>query len=177
MVASLGGLGFAWRALGLVIPLYGTWVLDVRNILIMMIGFAGGPYAAIISGLLYGIPSGLPLIDLWYYPVQGLIMAAAAKTIWKNKGIAKYGLALITCAIANAIVSFFTVVVLSDYGFGLVAFWPYFNTIFLGGIYFIYIIAQIIGLFIALEFFPDYMKPSWSWKGGEELDDEDLGEG
>ncbi|MFX1300854.1 MAG: hypothetical protein ACFFDE_07915, partial [Promethearchaeota archaeon] len=40
MIAAFGGLGFAWRALGLVIPLYPPYVLDIRESINVIAAFA-----------------------------------------------------------------------------------------------------------------------------------------
>jgi len=169
MVAALGGLGFAWRALGLVIPLYPPFVLDVRETLIAIVAFAGGPYVAIASGILMGIPSSLPMLDPWYYPIVGLFFCLVTKTVWKHRGPVGYGLLLVTCLVAEGVGLTLYVAALA-FGLQIVPFWPEMVATFAGGTYFVYALQQWIPMVIVLRLFPDFMKPRWRWSGGEALE-------
>jgi len=169
MVAALGGLGFAWRALGLVIPLYPPFVLDVRETLIAICAFAGGPYVAIASGILMGLPSSLPMLDPWYYPLVGLIFCLATKTAWKRRGPVGYGLLLVTSLIAEGLgLTLYTAAM--AFGLQIVPFEPEMVATFAGGTYFVYALQQWIPMVIVIRLFPDFMKPRWRWSGGEEVD-------
>jgi len=169
MVAALGGLGFAWRALGLVIPLYPPMVLDVRETLIAILAFAGGPYVAIASGFLMGLPSALPMLDPWYYPLVGLIICMFTKTIWKNRGWKGYLLLIVITAVAEFVGQTLYIIAMA-YGLQIAPFWPEFVATFVSGTYFIYVAQEVIPLIIVIRMFPDFMKPRWLWGGGEELD-------
>ena len=173
MIAALGGLGFAWRALGLVLPLPGTYVLDIRQALGPVVAFAGGPYVAITVGILYGLPSGLPMVDLWYYSLMGLIVAVSAKWVWRHKGPVGYVVLALVIAFATSLVNLLTNIVLStEYGLGFVAFWPVnFTTFVLPGANTIYIVAQLMTIFVLIKLFPDYMNPRWLWRGGESVEE------
>jgi hypothetical protein len=169
MVAALGGLGFAWRALGLVIPLYPPFVLDVRETLIAIVAFAGGPYVAIASGFLMGIPSAIPMNDIWYYPLVGLILCAFTKIIWNNRGWKGYLLLVVVMVVAEFIGTTLSIAFLA-YGLSLVPFWPEYIANFVSGTYFIYVAQEVIPAIICIKFFPDFMKPRWLWRGGEAVD-------
>jgi len=173
MVAALGGLGFAWRALGLVLPLPGAYVFDIRQPLMPIIGFAGGPFVAIAAGILYGLPSGLPMVDLWYYPLLGLIVAACAKWVWRHRGPLGYVVLALVIAFATSLVNLLTNIELStEYGLGFVAFMPEnFTTFVIPGANWIYIVAQLATIFVLIKLFPDFMVPRWLWKGGESVED------
>jgi len=169
MVAALGGLGFAWRALGLVIPLYPPFVLDVRETLIAILAFAGGPYVAIASGFLMGLPSALPMLDPWYYPLVGLILCVFTKTIWNNRGWKGYLLLVVVLAVAEFIGLTLYVAAMA-YGLQITPFWPEYVASFAGGTYFVYVAQEVIPLILVIRFFPDFMKPRWLWRGGEAPD-------
>jgi hypothetical protein len=67
--AAFGGLAFAFRALGIIIPIGGPLTADPRD-LMQLIGPAfGGPIAGIAIGLLGALPSGLPMLDIPISPV------------------------------------------------------------------------------------------------------------
>ena len=169
MVAALGGLGFAWRALGLVIPLYPPYVLDIRETLIVIIGFAGGPWVGIASGILMGLPSSVPMCDVLYYPLIAVVVSAVAKTVWRWRGAKGYALLIVTIAIIEAIALIIFNAMLA-YVLQLVAFWPETVATFAGGTYFVYVAQEIIPLILCIKFFPDFMKPRWLWGGGEEVE-------
>ena len=169
MVAALGGLGFAWRALGLVIPLYPPYVLDIRETLIVIIGFAGGPWVGIASGILMGLPSSVPMCDVFYYPLVAVVVSAVAKTVWRSRGAKGYALLIVTIAIIEAIA---LIIFNAELAFvlQLVAFWPETVATFAGGTYFVYVAQEVIPLILCIKFFPDFMKPRWLWGGGEEVE-------
>jgi hypothetical protein len=73
MAAAFGGAAFAFRALGIGIPSYPPGgFIDLGLMIIPLSGMAGGPLVALITGLARGIPSGLPIIDLWLVPFYAL---------------------------------------------------------------------------------------------------------
>jgi hypothetical protein len=171
MVAAFGGMGFAWRALGLVIPLYPPFVLDIRETVIVLAAFAGGPYVGIASGFLMGLPSAIPLADIWYYPGVALTVCAATKPAWKliksGKSALGYGLLIVTIIFAEGFWGTLYNLFISEYGLGLVSFWPEEIAYLMGGTYEIYVLQEIIPLLICLKLFPSFMEPRWLWSGGE----------
>ena len=174
MVAAFGGMGFAWRALGLVIPLTPPFVLDIRETVIMLAAFAGGPYVGIASGFLMGLPSAIPIMDTWYYPGMALCLCAVTKTAWKlikqGRSALAYTLLIVIIIIAEAIFGTLANLLISEYGLGLVAFWPEQIAFFMGGTYAIYVLQEIIPLILCLRLFPAFMEPKWLWSGGEAVE-------
>jgi len=174
MVAAFGGMGFAWRALGLVIPLTPPYVLDIRETVIMLAAFAGGPYVGIASGFLMGLPSAIPVMDIWYYPAIALSLCTVTKPAWRlikgGKAALGYGLLLVMIIIAEAIFSVLTTLQISEYGLGLVSFWPELIAFFMAGTYEIYVLQEIIPLILCIRLFPAFMEPKWLWSGGEAVE-------
>lgn len=166
MVGALGGLGFAWRALGLTIPLYPPYVLDIREAVIAIVTFAGGPYVGIATGILIGLPSAIPFWDMLWYGGFAVIMSLFTKTIYASSGVKRYLLLV-----------FAVIVTLYGYALPLSAFlmevlgfspWkPYLITSYFGGPGYIYGAIYILSIGLALKLAPDFMRPRWTWRGGE----------
>jgi len=170
MIAAFGGLGFTWRALGLVIPLVPPFVLDIRETILVLAAFAGGPYVAIGTGILIGLPSAVPMCDIVYYPLMGLIVASVAKFVYKNrKKWWAWVLMFVVIAVAEAIGLVVFVGILA-YVLRLVSFWPELVASF-GITYWAYVLQEFIPLLILVQIAPDFMKPTWSWRGGEEIEE------
>jgi hypothetical protein len=170
MIAAFGGLGFAWRALGLIIPLYPPYVLDIRESINVIAAFAGGPWVAIGVGILIGLPSSVPFCDVIYYPLIGIILSLVSKHIFEKRDVLYGAYSLVIIAIVLAIAE---AIALTIFNFelaivGLVSFEAEMIASFLGGTYLIYVIQEIIPLWIILKLFPDFMRPIWRWTGGEE---------
>lgn len=171
LIAAFGGLGFAWRALGLVIPLYPPFVLDIRETAIILAAFAGGPWVGICTGLLIGLPSAIPLNDILYYPAIAVVFCLFVKKIWQFKGIARYTLTIVSLVG----IEYFIGLPISAWVislFGLAPFKPFLIASWFGGSGYIYCAQMIIPLLIALEVAPGFMKPRWKWRGGEEIEEE-----
>ena len=167
IVAAFGGLGFAWRALGLVIPLIPPWVMDVRYTLLAIASFAGGPYVGIACGILYCIPSPLPfMLD---FPQAGVLYASIAYTVWNHRKSWGYVVLIVAAIIIQAYMQIFDTFFLA-YVAQLVPFWPGLIASF-SVPYGIYVIQVIIPIILAIRLFPDFMKPRWSWRGGEKVED------
>lgn len=169
MVAALGGLGFAWRALGLIIPLYPPFVLDVRETICVIAAFAGGPWVGIGTGFLIGLPSAIPMHDVILYPLLALLLCPFVKTAWRWRGLAGYLLLAVVIFVAEAICMVVSCGMLA-YVFLLAPFWPTMVATFLGGTYVIYALQEIIPLIICIKLFPEFMKPRWLWGGGETIE-------
>lgn len=173
MIAAFGGLGFAWRALGLVIPLYPPFLLDIRETVIVLAAFAGGPYVGIGTGILIGLPSAIPMMDIVYYPGIAVLFCLFVKKIWQLKGLARH-LLLIVSIIAIMYIYGLPVAAAIISLLGIAPFQPFLVTSWVGGTGYIYVAQMIIPLMIAIELAPDFMKPRWSWRGGEELEIEET---
>ncbi len=170
MIAAFGGLGFAWRALGLVIPLYPPYVLDIRESINVIAAFAGGPWVAVGVGILIGLPSSVPFCDVIYYPLIGIILSIFSKHIFDKRDMwgGIYSLIIVSIVIAVAEAIALTIFNFELALVGLVSFEAEMIASFLGGTYLIYVVQAIIPLWIILKLFPDFMRPSWRWTGGEE---------
>jgi LytS/YehU family sensor histidine kinase len=152
-----------------VIPLFPPFVVDIRATLDVIAAFAGGPWVAIAVGILCGLPSGVPMADLPYSITLGLIMTLAAKAAWKYRGPKGYAILFITIVIAEAVVLTMVCLIFA-YALQMAPFWPQMVATFLGGTYFVYIAVEWIPLVLCIKLFPDFMKPRWLWRGGEEAD-------
>lgn len=168
MIAAFGGLGFTWRALGLVIPLFPPFLLDIRETILVIAAFAGGPYVAIGTGILIGLPSAVPMCDVVYYPLLGIFTCLVAKTVFKHRRSWGYVLLVPVIAVAEAIVLAIFVWILA-YVLRLVSFWPELVASF-GITYWVYVLQEIVPLIICIQLFPEFMKPLWSWRGGEVIE-------
>ncbi len=173
MIAAFGGLGFAWRALGLVVLIPPTtYVLGIRYTLLAIVSFAGGPYVAIASGFLMGLPSAYPLYDCVAFPLIGITIASVSKRAWRwmeeKKHIRAYSLILVAIILAEFIIS-------APWGafviamFGVAPFWPFFLST-VAGPSIVHILQEFIPLAIVLRTSPEFMRPRWLWSGGEELE-------
>lgn len=79
LAAAFGGAGFAFRALGLAVPVVPPLVMDPGALMPILAGMAGGPLVGAIVGVARGIPSGTPIVDLWAQPVKGIYWSL----VWK----------------------------------------------------------------------------------------------
>jgi hypothetical protein len=80
LTAAFGGAAFAFRALGIAIPLVPPLVMDPGALMPCLAGMAGGPLVGAIVGIARGIPSGTPVVDLWAQPIKGIYWAL----VWKH---------------------------------------------------------------------------------------------
>lgn len=169
MIAAFGGLGFAWRALGLIIPLYPPYVLDIRESILVIAAFAGGPWVSIGAGILMGLPSSVPFCDVLYYPLLGIILSLFSKHIFAKRNLfyGLYSLVIIIVVLAIGELICLTIFNFELAAVGLVSFVPEMIGSIVGGTYAIYVIQEIIPLWIIIKLFPDFMKPTWRWSGGE----------
>lgn len=79
IAAAFGGAAFAFRALGISVPLVPPLVMDPGALMPCLAGMAGGPVVGAIVGIARGIPSGTPIVDIWAQPIKGIYWAF----IWK----------------------------------------------------------------------------------------------
>jgi hypothetical protein len=79
LAAAFGAAAFAFRALGIAIPMVPPLVIGPGALMPCLAGMAGGPIVGIIVGIARGIPSGLPQVDLWMQPVKGIYWAFVYK--------------------------------------------------------------------------------------------------
>ena len=81
IAAAFGGLGFAGRVLGLVIPIAAGFMIDMRDISNIIVPTLGGPLAGIIVGILSGIPSSLPIAELATHIPNGIIIGLLFRSL------------------------------------------------------------------------------------------------
>ncbi len=172
MIAAFGGLGFAWRALGLVIPLVPPYLLDIRETILVISAFAGGPYVAIGVGILIGLPSSVPYADVVYYPMIGILLSIFTKYVWRTREEWNTLRPLVVLAIV-----LLPIQLLGNIYFnaaihitGVASFWPE-MTATVGSVLWLYWAQEFIPLWLCIRIFPEFMKPIWSWRGGEEIEE------
>ena len=70
IAAAFGGAAFAFRALGISIPVVPPLVMDPGALMPCLAGMAGGPIVGAIVGIARAIPSGTPIVDIWAQPIK-----------------------------------------------------------------------------------------------------------
>jgi hypothetical protein len=81
ITAAFGGLAFATRALGIVIPVGAVINIDPRDLFWILGSALGGPISGLVIGILSGIPSGLPVGDIVHYALVGFLIGLAFRTV------------------------------------------------------------------------------------------------
>jgi len=162
IAASLGGLGFAWRALGLSIPLPIPMLMaDIRPILKDFGGAIGGPWVAMIICILGALPTPFPpLVVVGDFPAR-LLFAF----IWKNLGAHKLPWKTKWLAISFAHITaefiFITILIYGNSLLGLYPFWPTYVALMTGVFLPVTIIDDVI-LIIAMRG-AKLGVPTWRW--------------
>lgn len=169
IVATLGGLGFAYCALGLYIPIVPPFIVDIREPLAAVIGMAAGPWGALIGGFLMGVSGTTPVVGCPYYMALGLLFAAFSKKIWGLKSWAGR-IALTTAAILAINVFVLTpILVVGMYLVYGLTLWDWLVIIWGVAIVPMYIVEEIVVVLVAMKFAPRFMEPRWLWSGGEKV--------
>ncbi|MCI8638992.1 MAG: hypothetical protein HFG41_07595 [Coprococcus sp.] len=83
LAAAFGGAAFAFRALGIAVPMVPPLTMDPGALMPCLAGMCGGPVVGIIVGVARGIPSGTPAVDLWVQPIKGIYWYFVWKQIVK----------------------------------------------------------------------------------------------
>lgn len=83
LAAAFGGAAFAFRALGIAVPMVPPLTMDPGALMPCLAGMCGGPIVGIIVGIARGIPSGTPAVDLWAQPIKGIYWYFVWKQIVK----------------------------------------------------------------------------------------------
>ncbi len=171
LAAALGGLAFAWRALGLNIPWVPPFVVDLGHTIVLLGSFAGGPYVTAAIAILIGIPSWDTWIDMLGYFITGLGLCFLAKTIWKHRNsFGGHLLIWLYSATASYIVAPAYWLLMFDNVLHLI---PFKATLLVvwspAGDALPYTLLKAIPLSIALVSAPHYMEPRWKWRGGEQV--------
>jgi hypothetical protein len=164
IAAVFGGLGFAWRALGLVIPLVPPFVLDMRLPFDVIGAATGGPVAAIILGILYAIPSGLPIPDLYFYTVFGLFSVCLPykkfyrfKSPWNVVAMAAW--VFLTYSFILVPIN----LMLYAYVFRLFPFWPTLYVWYAGPTW-VYATVATATIILLMTSAKKFAEPTWHWR-------------
>jgi hypothetical protein len=72
VTAVLGGLGFAFKAMGLVIPILGPFVVEPKDVCVILSGMLGGPIVCAIVGVVSSLASPWPFIS-WVFAIPIII--------------------------------------------------------------------------------------------------------
>lgn len=81
-----GGLAYITRALNLITPLGGIFVLDLRDFFVAIGAAIGGPIPGFVIGLLAGLPAKIPAIDIAAFSIAGLTVGIFSTYLYR-KGI------------------------------------------------------------------------------------------
>ena len=161
--AIYGGLGFATRALGLVIPIVPPLLFDTRAIWLPIGAMIAGPWGLPIICLLHDIPSGVFLPGIAFSLARGYFFVAFYKPIYHMRSYTMQCLALIPVwAIANFLGDIMIVGGMALYG--IVPFWPFLTLWYAGGGSEAYGIASYLTTILMLKYAKDYVKPAWTWR-------------
>ncbi|NIU02658.1 MAG: hypothetical protein GWN01_17705 [Nitrosopumilaceae archaeon] len=162
LAAAFGAAAFAFRALGLVIPMVPPLVLGPGALMPCLAGMAAGPIVGIIVGIARGIPSGLPQVDLILQPFKGIYWAF----------VFKYGILKIDDEkkrwpifwIVTFLLQFFVEAPLFIFANSLLGFYPFYPTwpLTLGWYNVLYAIFQIIIFSAVIRALPDV----FGWEEG-----------
>jgi hypothetical protein len=163
LAAAFGAAAFAFRALGIAIPMAPPLVVDPGALMPPLAGMAGGPIVGIIVGIARGIPSGLPQVDLWAQPVKGIYWAFVYKYfILRIKDTKKRWVIFWA---TTWLLQFFIEAPLFIFANSLLGFYPFYPTwpITLGWYYTLYGFFQIIIFSAIIAALPDI----FGWKEGK----------
>lgn len=83
LAAAFGGAAFAFRALGIAVPVVPPLTMDPGALMPCLAGMCGGPVVGALVGIARGIPSGSPAVDLWVQPIKGIYWYFVWKQIIK----------------------------------------------------------------------------------------------
>jgi len=165
IIASFGGLAFAWSALGIQIPLVPPYIIDIREPLVSIVGLASGPWAGLITGIIVGFPI-YPFINLPYYTILSFGAGVFSKKIWNASGWKRYLYLLVVFTVLEAALGGIWGSYSCSIEFGI-PFWDMVNIWFFTPIMYIYIAEDVIACALAMKLVPSLMEPRWLWGGGE----------
>jgi hypothetical protein len=163
LAAAFGAAAFAFRALGIAIPMVPPLVIGPGALMPCLAGMAGGPIVGIIVGIARGIPSGLPQVDLILQPVKGIYWAFVYKyLILKIEDVKKRW---VIFWIVTWLLQFFIEAPLFIFANSLLGFYPFYPTypIVFGWYYTLYGIFQIVIFSAVIAALPDI----FGWKEGK----------
>ncbi|MCU0633085.1 MAG: hypothetical protein MUC66_08985 [Methanolinea sp.] len=80
-----GSLAYLTRALNLITPLGGVFVLDLRDFFVAIGAAIGGLGPGFVIGLLAGIPAKVPIIDIASFCIAGAFVGFFSTYFYKRK--------------------------------------------------------------------------------------------
>nr|MDO8043890.1 hypothetical protein [Candidatus Baldrarchaeota archaeon] len=177
IAASFAGLMFVQDALGLRITLMPPVFLSLGHAIYRLAVFSVGPWAAIVPALVHCFFVTVPPITFFGYMVGGLFFAVATKTIWKLGDTWKrYVFLFYWCWVDAFFLSPAAFLIPFDkimHFFDDVTVWLWVWSI---GETTAYTFIRFIPLSLALKYAREFMKPTWTWRGGEDPE-QPLGDG
>lgn len=89
VAAIFGSLAYLTRALNLITPLGGVFVLDLRDFFVAIGSAIGGFGPGLVIGFLAGMPAKIPLIDISSFCVAGgCVGYFSSRFYWKGINVA-----------------------------------------------------------------------------------------
>jgi hypothetical protein len=85
LCASFGGAALALRALNVMIPIGGPFVLDLRGIPGIVGAALTGPVGGLIIGVLAGVPAKFPMVDIPSFGMAYFLVGFAVTSLSKHK--------------------------------------------------------------------------------------------
>jgi len=170
LAAGLGGLAFAWRALGLGIPLVPPFIVDLCHTINLIGAFAGGPYVSIVISILIGAATAIPWTDMLGYSICGVLFCLLVKGIWRLRGWKRHLLLWWWCAMHAYFIAPLYWLAMFDFVLHLIPFKTVLFWVWGTGETTIYWLIRAIPLSILLEIAPSFMEPRWLWRGGEQVE-------
>lgn len=170
VAAALGGLAFAWRALGLGIPLVPPFIVDLCHTITLVGAFAGGPYVAIVIGILIGAATVIPWTDMLGYSLTGVLFCLNVKGIWRLRGWKRHLLLWWWAAMHAYFIAPLYWLYMFDFVLHMIPFKTVLLWVWSSGETTIYWLIRAIPLSLLLEFAPSFMEPRWLWRGGEQTE-------
>ena len=163
LAAAFGAAAFAFRALGIAIPMFPPLVLGPGALMPCLAGMAGGPIVGIIVGIARGIPSGLPHVDLILQPFKGIYWAFVYKFFVLRIKDEKTRWPVFWAV--TWLLSFFLEAILFTLALALLGFYPFYPTwpITQGWYYTLYGIWQIVIFSAVIAALPEV----FGWKEGK----------
>ncbi len=92
-----GLLAFLIRALNLITPLGGVFVLDLRDFFVAIGAAIGGPISGLIIGILAGVPARLPIVDITSFGTAGLLVGFFSSYFYDRKIRVAYAALFMLC--------------------------------------------------------------------------------
>ena len=88
LCAIFGGFGFALRAMQIIVPIGGPFVVDARDLTAVVGAAVSGPIGGIIIGILAGTPAKFPVIDIPSFALAYFLVGLLARRFRWLSGLA-----------------------------------------------------------------------------------------